>query len=288
MIFLNYAREDLAIAKQISDALDDAGVEHWFDKKKMMVGQFFKPEIKRALRASNYIVLLLSDQSVSKTGFVQIEIKEAIELQAERPSGQVYLLPVRIDECEPTAEALTELHWLDLFPDPDATIPILVQQLKALAGSRPAVETLPSHAPEPQSPAATPIPEEPVAEPFVAALKEYYALIPQAHERKEDVAFFVNFSTRADGVDLPKKVQRSFPDLTPVVLQYQYENLSVDDEKATVTLWFKGIEHEVHIPHAAVRSVDCRTLDFYMDPESSDIATKMHRLRARIADLGGA
>ena len=116
IIFLSYAREDQDIAEKINKDLSSAGLHVWFDKESLLPGQKWKVEIKRAIRECRYFIALLSSKSLSKRGYVQKEVKEALDLLDEFPESEIFLIPVRIDECNPSRETLNELHRVDLFP----------------------------------------------------------------------------------------------------------------------------------------------------------------------------
>jgi hypothetical protein len=62
------------------------------------------------------VLILLSRCSVAKRGFVQNEIKHALKLAEEFPSSAIYIIPVRLEDCDPPVE-LKGLQWVDLFPD---------------------------------------------------------------------------------------------------------------------------------------------------------------------------
>ena len=128
-VFICYAREDLALAQQVYDDLERAGVSPWIDKEELLAGQKWELIIKQAMKSSSYVLVLLSQTSISKRGFVQHEIKHAVKLSNEFPSSAIFILPVRLEECKPPEE-LKGLHWVDLFPDYQAG---LTQLLKVLA-----------------------------------------------------------------------------------------------------------------------------------------------------------
>jgi hypothetical protein len=65
---------------------------------------------------------LLSSGSVGKKGFVQREIREALDVLAEYPDDEIYMIPVRLDDCRPSHDKLHELNWVDLFPDQEEGI----------------------------------------------------------------------------------------------------------------------------------------------------------------------
>lgn len=116
-IFLSYAREDQVLARRLYDYLISVGAKVWFDREELSPGANWKNEIVRAIRASRFFVALLSSNSVSKKGFVHTEISNAIEVLTEYPDNEIYLVPVRIDDCCPMHPRLNDLSWLDLFPN---------------------------------------------------------------------------------------------------------------------------------------------------------------------------
>lgn len=115
-IFISYAKDDLPIARQIYEDLRIAGLDPWLDEKNLLPGQDFEYEIKKAIQASGFFIAILSNKSVSKRGFVQKEIRLALQILDEYPESEVFVIPVRLDPCEPSHEKLRKLHWADLFP----------------------------------------------------------------------------------------------------------------------------------------------------------------------------
>lgn len=115
-IFLSYAREDESAAKRLCNDLRTKGRDVWFDRDCLRGGERWQPAINRAIRKSDFFVALLSGESVTKRGMVQAEIQKALDVLEEMPEDRIYLIPVRLTECEPSHSRLSELHWVDLFP----------------------------------------------------------------------------------------------------------------------------------------------------------------------------
>jgi len=115
-IFLSYAREDENKASKVYDVLNNRGHKPWMDKRELVAGQDWKLEIRKAIERSQYFVALLSKKSVGKRGFVQKEIHFALEVLGEIPIGQIYFIPVRLEQCE-VPQAIRDLHWIDLTDD---------------------------------------------------------------------------------------------------------------------------------------------------------------------------
>lgn len=115
-VFICYAREDLEMAERIHRHLNQSGISTWLDKFHLLSGQRWKSEVKKAIRDCEYFLALLSSSSVSKRGYVQKELREALDLLDEFPESERFIIPVRLDDCHPSHEKLNDLHWVDLFP----------------------------------------------------------------------------------------------------------------------------------------------------------------------------
>ena len=83
----------------------------------MLPGQPWEREIDEAISRSSYFIALQSTRSVGKRGHVQKELRRALEAAEAYPEDELFIIPVRIEECEPTFRAIRKLHRLDLFPD---------------------------------------------------------------------------------------------------------------------------------------------------------------------------
>jgi len=116
-IFISYAREDYKIAKRLYDFLLSQGQDPWLDREKLIPGQKWGSAIQSAIRESHFFIALLSPNSLEKRGYVQKELRAGLDALDKIPDSQIFLIPVRIAECEPAHERLRELQWVDLFPD---------------------------------------------------------------------------------------------------------------------------------------------------------------------------
>lgn len=116
LVFISYAREDSAFAERLYQDLKAAGIEAWLDRESIEPGRLWKKEIKKGIENSRYFLALFSKNSVSKRGYVQKEVKEALEVYETFPENEIFFIPIRLDECTPSYDKINELHWLDLFP----------------------------------------------------------------------------------------------------------------------------------------------------------------------------
>jgi len=60
--------------------------------------------------------------------------------------------------------------------------------------------------------------------------------------------FYITFKTAAPGVDIPSYLKDRYPDEMTIVLQYQFWDLRIDDEKFEVTLSFNDVRERLVVP----------------------------------------
>lgn len=116
-IFISYTRKDKEAAIRFYNELRSVGLDPWIDIDCLRPGENWKNAIKQAIRGSQYFLALISTNSVDKRGYVQKEINEALEVLDEFPDDNIFLIPVRLDECEPSQGRLNDLHRVDMFPN---------------------------------------------------------------------------------------------------------------------------------------------------------------------------
>jgi TIR domain len=69
--------------------------------------------IPRAVRNSDVVLVCLSKSSVNRAGYLQKEIRIALDVADEQPEGAIFLIPVKLEECD-LPERLSRWHWVDL------------------------------------------------------------------------------------------------------------------------------------------------------------------------------
>ena len=116
-VFISYAKEDELLARRLYTDLTAAGIECWIDSECLMPGQDWKVGIESAIRKCRYFLALLSHRSVTKRGFIQRELRQAIEVFDEFAPDDTFIIPVRLEKCEPRQMRLAQLQWVDLFED---------------------------------------------------------------------------------------------------------------------------------------------------------------------------
>ncbi len=122
LIFLAHANEDKEAVLKLYNRLKKAGYKPWLDKKDLIAGQNWRSVIPEVIAKSQLFIACLSSRSISKQGYVQREFRMALTNAANKPPGSIYIIPIRLDECEiPNLRQeeyglnLRDIHWLDYW-----------------------------------------------------------------------------------------------------------------------------------------------------------------------------
>ena len=114
-VFLCHSSSDKERVEELYDRLLKSGsVEPWLDTKNLLPGQVWEFEIIKAVREADIVLACLSNESITKEGFVQKEIELALNEAGKKPEGSIFLIPVRLEECS-VPHRLQHLQWVDIF-----------------------------------------------------------------------------------------------------------------------------------------------------------------------------
>jgi formylglycine-generating enzyme required for sulfatase activity len=112
-VFLCHAHADRDPVCGLYSRLTQDGVDAWLDKEKLLPGQDWELEIRKAVREADVVVVCLSRQ-FNQAGFRQKEVRLALDTAMEKPEGEIFIIPARLEECD-NLESLRKWHWVDLF-----------------------------------------------------------------------------------------------------------------------------------------------------------------------------
>jgi hypothetical protein len=85
----------------------------WLDKAKLLPGEDWELEIRKAVCEADVVVVCLSKQ-FNQAGFRQKEVCLALDTAMEKPEGEIFIIPARLEECD-NLESLGKWQWVDLF-----------------------------------------------------------------------------------------------------------------------------------------------------------------------------
>jgi formylglycine-generating enzyme required for sulfatase activity len=119
-IFLAHAIEDHTQVRALYHLLASLGTTPWMAPECIQGGRQWDPEIRRAIRKSRFAIACLSPHSIQKRGYVQREFRLALDLCAEMPGSDAFLIPLRLQPCHvPDIRvggiSLRDLQWMDAF-----------------------------------------------------------------------------------------------------------------------------------------------------------------------------
>ncbi len=129
-IFISYAREDRETAKRIFEDLESRGLSPWIDEENLLPGQKWREAILQKIKASDYVLILMSKRSTAKRGFVQVEQKRALKIAEEFTGTDIFIIPARLDDCEIPLN-LESYQYTNLFPDYRTGLDQIIQSLAA-------------------------------------------------------------------------------------------------------------------------------------------------------------
>ncbi|NQV28189.1 MAG: tetratricopeptide repeat protein [Rhodopirellula sp.] len=153
-VFLSHSSLDKPAARRLADSLTMHGIDVWIDEGEITVGAPISQTISDALKDCDYLVALLSQNSV-ESEWVKREI--CSRLHSDAANARHSILPVQLDDCE-IPPLLTDLLRADLRENHTAAVSSLVKAIRQTRRLEQATRrsgNTPDDAPDPtQSPAA--------------------------------------------------------------------------------------------------------------------------------------
>jgi len=127
-----------------------------------------------------------------KEGYVQREIKFALDKALEMPGGRIFLIPARFEECQ-VPDSLNRYHWVNMFEADGYTKLMRALELRASQLQRVNVE-VPSH-PRSQKSKQGPKNQSPIGSEFVTQALDLACLVmSEGH-----YSFRANVFTKCNG-----------------------------------------------------------------------------------------
>lgn len=115
-VFLSHASEDKPQVREVHRKLMEQGFDAWLDEEKLLPGQDWQLEIRKAVRSADVVIVFLSKRAVTKAGYVQREMRQALDVADEQPEGAIFLIPVKLEPCD-VPDRLRHVQWVDLHEE---------------------------------------------------------------------------------------------------------------------------------------------------------------------------
>ncbi len=114
-VFLCHSSNDKPAVRELYQKLRaEPWIQPWLDEEELYPGQDWNVEIEKAVEAADAIIVCLSKNSINKEGYVQKEIKAALDYSDYKPEGTVFIIPIRLEECKPPSR-LSKWQYADYF-----------------------------------------------------------------------------------------------------------------------------------------------------------------------------
>ncbi len=98
-VFLSYASQDAAAARLLSDALQLAGVEVWFDQSELRGGDAWDAKLRRQIReCALFMPIISANTQRRKEGYFRLEWRLADQRTHLMGRDRAFLLPVCVDD----------------------------------------------------------------------------------------------------------------------------------------------------------------------------------------------
>ncbi|MVM34857.1 TIR domain-containing protein [Spirosoma sp. HMF4905] len=252
-----------------------AEIDAWIDTRCLLPGQNWKKEIPTIIQNSKLFIALISKYSLNKRGYIQREIKYALEVLKEVPSHDIYFIPVRLDESIPYDEGLLNLNWVDLYPSYSEGLRRILTSLTNL--NKKPLEFL--------SPVKSILSEENsliIENPndhkyltfgtrhainytpyrkFSDYVKDFIEKLPKsAIYSGLNYLYYITLLTKSEAVVLPPFLLEKYPNNIVLVLQHRYTNLKTEKDYFTVDLWFDNSRHNLKITYESIIQIVVPTI----------------------------
>src|SRR3984893_10306482 len=95
-----------------------------------------------------------------------------------------------------------------------------------------------------------------------------------AHGLPGEHHFFITFMSKAEGVKLSPRLLAQYPDEMTVILQHQFWDLEVSEDRFEVGLSFGGIPERLGVPFSALKRFFDPSVQFGLQLETAEAGTE--------------
>jgi replicative DNA helicase len=130
-VFICHASQDKPLVRELYQRLrNEDWIHPWLDEKELHPGEDWRILIDKAVEEAHVVMICLSKNSINKEGFIQKELRYAREISLEKPEGMLFLIPVRLENCD-IPRSLRFIQWVNYFgQDKDQNYMVLLESFK--------------------------------------------------------------------------------------------------------------------------------------------------------------
>ena len=136
-VFISYVNEDSNYVKNLSEELEIRGIKVWLDKQDLDPGVKWENSIIKAIKNGLCFIACFSTNSEKKPKtFQRKEIRIALNELSLMPEEKIWLIPVKLSECEIQPMKSTDgteirsLQWIDMYSNMEKGIDKLINVIE--------------------------------------------------------------------------------------------------------------------------------------------------------------
>lgn len=130
-VFLCHSSDDKTTVRKLYQRLfSRRSVDVWLDEARLLPGENWNYEIIKAVKDSDIVIVCLSQNSISKEGYIQKEIKHALDVADEKPEGTIFIIPLKLEECQ-VPQRLNNWQWVNYYEN--GSFNLLIKSLRKRA-----------------------------------------------------------------------------------------------------------------------------------------------------------
>jgi hypothetical protein len=105
--FISHNRKDKSFVRRLVSDLREHGVGFWLDEMEMGVGDSLSEKIQAGIGEAQHFIVVVSNNSI-ESRWVKTELAAALSM--ERASGETFVLPAVIDNCNPPPFLMDKIY----------------------------------------------------------------------------------------------------------------------------------------------------------------------------------
>ena len=100
-VFISYVRENTKIVDLLYQELKSHGIQVWLDRNDIDPGSRWEQAIRRAIHQGAFFIACFSEEYHNRgQTYMNEELTLAIDEMRQRPTDQIWFIPVKLNDCE--------------------------------------------------------------------------------------------------------------------------------------------------------------------------------------------